>query len=322
MISDFFENGSGVGKTRLLKTLTNVNEGISGIFTAEPIKGIYEWDRTKIQLVEEPALHPSQYLSKVLSTLRTTDIILLTIDLSKDPLIQMENILSILKSGNIFLNRPPPPIKWERTGSGGIQLFFLTKSAKECEDLSDFIREIAHEAGCNNAIIKIKDKITESDIGVAFDRSSVFQTGVILATKADIPGSKQNFLLLSEKFGKIKNGTPEENNEKFEILPAAIKVNEENKEICQGLDNFAQIILNELDFIRVYTKSKKGIADRPLIVPRSSTIGDIARKIHKEMYNNFKFAYIYRLVGPQRKIRAGLTFQVDENDVIEIFTTI
>ncbi|RLI61840.1 MAG: hypothetical protein DRO88_12565, partial [Promethearchaeia archaeon] len=59
-----------------------------------------------------------------------------------------------------------------------------------------------------------------------------------------------------------------------------------------------------------------------LIVPKDSTVGQVAQKVHKDLYNGFKFAYIYRKrpEGQEIRIRAGLNFIVKEFDIIEIFS--
>ena len=127
LLSQFFEDENGAGKTALLKKLTGVSEGTIGLFTAEPIIGVYDFERAKFQMVEEPALHYASYLTKLLGGIRNAELIALVIDLSRDPIEQVENILAILEDHDIFLNHREPPIKVEKTGSGGIQIFFLSK---------------------------------------------------------------------------------------------------------------------------------------------------------------------------------------------------
>ena len=66
MLSQFFEDENGAGKTTLLKKLTGVSEGTIGLFTAEPIIGVYDFERAKFQMVEEPALHEHELPDKTL----------------------------------------------------------------------------------------------------------------------------------------------------------------------------------------------------------------------------------------------------------------
>jgi hypothetical protein len=322
LLSDFFENEDGVGKTTIIKKLTGVSDGTIGLFTPEPVIGIYEWEKAKFQIVEEPALHESSYLSRQMGGIRNADLILLTVDLSRDPIKQVENVISILEDNDIFLNHRTPPIKFEKTGAGGIQLFFLSNKARECEDRTEFIKQMVKEAGISNGIIKIYDKITTKDIEVAFNRGSVFLSGAILGTKADLPGSKQSFEKLLQKYKKPEQKANDDSNLYFTIIPIAVKHDESNNEIIIGTEKLGEQIIREIDYIRVYTKSKKGVSEKPLLMPRESTISDVALKIHKDLYNSFKFAIVYRYQGSQRKIRAGLNFQIQDHDVIELFSSI
>ncbi len=310
LLSDFFEHGLGVGKTTLLKYLTGASEGRPGNFTAEPLIGAFEWKKVKFQLIEEPALHQWQYLPRILAATRVTDIIALTIDLSKDPLPQMSHIMGILTDNSIFLNKQPPQMTFEKTGSGGIQVFFLTNSAKLSISLTEFIEEMAHAYGTTNAFVKVHQEVNVEQVEMAFNRSAIYKPAIIIATKADTEGSRENFNVLKKTWGK------------FTIFPVAITFDDSGAQKMKGLDEFGQDILTKLDLIRVFTKSKKGVAEKPLIVPRESNVGDVAKKIHKDLFNTFKYALVYRKGKNESdqltKIRAGLKFSVQEFDIIEI----
>ena len=238
----------------------------------------------------------------------------------------MENVLKILRENHIVLNREPPKVQIERTGSGGVQLFFLTKAAKDAEPLSEFIKEMVEAYGLKNATIKLFENVNVDELELAFNRSSAYKPAIILATKGDLPGSSENFQILCEKYGISKDSpdqTPDPTH--FHIYPVAIKYDDTGKEIRQGMTNFEEETLKRLNLIRIFTKSKKGVAEKPLILPKESTIGDVAIKIHKDLYETFKFASVYRNSensSLKTKIRAGLNFQVQEFDVIEIFSRV
>ena len=318
MISDFFEH-FGVGKTTLLQNLSGgLKSAKSGIFTAEPLLGIFEWEHVKFQLVEEPALHQSQYLNRIIGGVRRADILALVIDLSRDPVSQIENILSILDNYHIYLHRKPPQIKFERTGSGGIQIFFLSKEAKESEHLSDFIKDMVKAWGTVNASVKIYEKVSIEEIEIAFSRGTSFKAACIISTKADLENTKENYQ-------KMKKFLENSNKLKIEIYPVAITYNEDGEEIRKGLDNLARDILKKLNFIRVFTKSKKGVAEKPLVLPKDSTVGDVAKDVHKDLFDTFKFAYVYREVEGEftkRRTKTGINFKVNDFDVIEIFSRV
>ena len=320
LVSDYFEH-EGVGKTRLIKNLTGTATGQVGVFTSEPIVGIYHWNKIQFQIVEEPSLHLSGYLTRALGGIRNSDLILLCIDLSQDPIAQMEKLLTIFRENDIFVNRAQPPIKIEKVGSGGVQIFFLTTRAREqSEELSDFIKEMAKEFGFSNIIVKVAEPIDAEDIEIAFNKSSAFLPAMILATKADAPGSKPNFERLKEKYAIMENREKNQKQLYFDIIPVAFKQEPTGEDIRLGLDNFGLQILKTVKYLRIFTKSKKGVSDKPLILPENSTVGDVALRIHRDLYESFKYAMVYRETAAQKKIRAGLQFIMEDNDIIELFT--
>ena len=268
--------------------------------------------------MEEPAVHQSQYLNRIIGGVRRADILALVIDLSRDPVSQIENILSILDNYHIYLNRKPPQVKIERTGSGGIQIFFLSKDAKECEHLSDFIRDMVKAWGTVNASVKIYEKVSIEDIEIAFSRGTSFKAACIIASKADLSNTKENY---KKMISYLKTS----NKLKIETYPVAITYNEDGEEIRKGLDNLAEDILKKLNLIRIFTKSSKGVAEKPLVLQKDSTVGEVAKDIHKDLFETFKFAYIYREVEGEitkRKIKTGINFKVNDFDVIEIFSRV
>ena len=315
MVSDLMDKGQGVGKSTLLKNLTGESSVKPGIFTSEPKVGIYDWEHIKFQVIEMPSLQESLNLSKILAGIRNTDILTILLDLSQNPLAQLNHVVSLLTEHNIFLNCLPPNVKIERTGSGGVQLFFHSKEAKKSEKMSDFILDMVKAYGLLNATIKIYEEVTVESLEMAFNRKSVYKPALILATKADMANTKESFEFLNQKY-RTFTSTP------FEILPVAITFSSTGAQIRKGMDQFGNLILQHLNLMRVYTKSKKGVAEKPLVVPFESTIGEVALKIHKDLYYAFKFAYVYRGKGKHSttRIRTGLNFHVQEDDVIEIFS--
>ena len=71
----------------------------------------------------------------------------------------------------------------------------------------------------------------------------------------------------------------------------------------------------------VYSKKKQADAKgggraTPMALPINSTIKDFAQRIHKDFVKNFRFARISR---GGRAIQAGLSYKLQDNDVVEIY---
>lgn len=87
----------------------------------------------------------------------------------------------------------------------------------------------------------------------------------------------------------------------------------------EGLDILKKLIWEKLRLIRVYTKTKNKLEKKPIILKKGATIRELAKNIHKDFLENFKFARIYdntKFSG--RKV--GLKYELKEKDIVEIFT--
>ena len=86
-----------------------------------------------------------------------------------------------------------------------------------------------------------------------------------------------------------------------------------------GLDQLGPRTFDALDIIRIYTKEpgKDPDRNRPFTLPRASTVGDLARTIHQDIAEGFKFARVW---GPS--VFDGQAVKeahvLEEGDVVEI----
>jgi len=80
-------------------------------------------------------------------------------------------------------------------------------------------------------------------------------------------------------------------------------------------------LLRSLELIRVYTKQvhSEHYARRPLVMKRGATVGDVARAIHSRLYENFKYAVVWkRDKFPWGQKRVGISYELEDGDVVEI----
>jgi small GTP-binding protein len=84
------------------------------------------------------------------------------------------------------------------------------------------------------------------------------------------------------------------------------------------LEKLKEKIWNNLDLIRVYTKSpEKPKKVPPITLRKGSTVRDVAKIVHKDFLSNFKFARIFnnsKFSGSS----VGLDYRLSDLDVIEI----
>ena len=309
-ISDY--HTPGVGKTSLLYYMTGAAKDKIGKFTAIPEIGIFSYKKIRYQIVDMPSImeNASKGIGngkEILSQLRSCDLICLCFDLTRDVNEQMKLLLNELSSADIKINEPPPPITIEKTGANKVQVFYLTKEAKEIKDLISFtekVKELVNENGIRNAIVKIYGNITVDHIVDALTPSMVYKKAIIIATKGDLPHTE-------EAFDKLKLNY----SDKF---PVIIGVSVKKQTFP---NDFGDIVLNFLNKIKIYTVNAGIVAERPLILDRYSTVRDVAIKIHKSFFNLFDYAIINRKSARQERKKVGLEYELEDGDLIEIHTT-
>ncbi len=86
-----------------------------------------------------------------------------------------------------------------------------------------------------------------------------------------------------------------------------------------NLEGFARMVFDKMNIVRVYTKIPGKVADtdKPFTLKSGGTVADVARQIHKDFENTFRFARIWgknvfagQQVGPEHIL--------DDLDILEI----
>lgn len=310
LVSDY--HTPGVGKTMLLNYLTGAAKDRIGKFTALPEIGIYEYKGIRFQIVDMPSLMEGASKGigngkEILSQLRSSDLICLCIDLSRDIYTQMNVLLTELSNADVKINVPPPPIIVEKTGSNKIQIYYITKEAhnnKNIEELNEKIKKVVQEAGIRNATVKIYGEITIDKVVDALTPSVVYKNAIILGTKGDLPQTEV-------AFHKLKSGF----SDKF---PLIIGTSVQKKNFPE---NFGEIILEFLKKIKIFTMDAHGtLAEKPLIMDEGATVRDVALRIHRSFFELFDYAIVVRESARQKRKKVGLKYTLENNDIIEIHT--
>jgi ribosome-interacting GTPase 1 len=82
-----------------------------------------------------------------------------------------------------------------------------------------------------------------------------------------------------------------------------------------------QTIFDLLGIVRVYTKERgKGVADIPIVCRSGTTVGEMAKIIHNDFYDRFKFARIW---GPAAKFdneKVGMDRILKDKTIVQIYT--
>ena len=86
-----------------------------------------------------------------------------------------------------------------------------------------------------------------------------------------------------------------------------------------GLEQLREAVWDLLRLIRVFPKDKNGkIAERPVLLPRGSTVKKFAQKIHKEILGDFRYAKVWGASAKFPGQEVGLTHQLLDKDIVQL----
>jgi hypothetical protein len=125
---------------------------------------------------------------------------------------------------------------------------------------------------------------------------------IILGNKIDTPDGKSNLAAWQELYQA-----------QFPAEPISAL-----SDIC--LDQLRQRLFDVLEIVRVYTKApgkKPAENPTPYVLKRGSTIVDVARTVHKDIAQNFKFARVWGKTRFEGQ-RVERSYVVEDGDLVEL----
>ena len=298
---------TNVGKSCLLSVVTNADIVVSPVAytTRKPEPGVLYFEDMQLQIVETPALMDGSAGGRAggllsIGIARNADGMILMVDLSFDPVSQLNLILSELEKARVLINKPKGRVDIDRRYMGaGLRVILVGKILDgNIRDVEALLR--SYRIG--DAMVKIMGEVSLEDVEDSIFESTVYRPAVIIANKLDTKEAKKNFVQLKEFVaGRIP----------------IVAVSCEKKE---GLENIGKVLFETLDLIRIYTK-EPGVrkpSNRPFTLPRGATVVDLAKNIHTDFQKDFAFARVWskRLKFSPQKV--GLSFLLDDGDIVEL----
>ena len=239
-----------VGKSQLLAAVTSASPKVAEYpyTTQVPLPAMLPFENIQIQLVDLPPIDQQSSSAWMRTIIRQADLLLLMVDLSGDPLTELENILEELASMRV------QPV-----------------------DLGE------------------EPSLTEEMVS----RKRV----LVVANKLDSPDAEEALELLRiECEGR------------FPLVAASVSAG-------LGLEELKRAIFECLSIVRVHTKApgqKVDLSD-PVVLPKGSTVEDVAAAIHKEIGQKLRYAQIWgssKFSGQ----RVGRQHVVEDGDIVELVT--
>ena len=303
-----------VGKSTLLNKLTNATSKVAAyeFTTLDAIPGLMEYKHARIMIIDLPGIIKDASKGKgfgrrILAVAKTSNLILIMLDIWNMPHMQYYTIIEELYNIGIRLDRFPPLISISLLKSGGIAL----NSTVPLTDITlEMAREIAHEFHIVNAQIICHQNITPADLIGHLSGNCAYIPSLGVCNKMDISTEEQEqFLEQLEREGR-------------QIIRISAQTG-------MNLDLLKDEIFRKLDLIRIYLKPKGSRADliEPLIVPRGSDVKFVAGRIHRDFVDRFRYAFVQHATKEEedvlptverRKWKVGLDYVLHDFDILQI----
>jgi ribosome-interacting GTPase 1 len=294
---------TNVGKSSLLSALTNAKPLISNTpyTTTLPVAGAFHYDGVDFQLVELPALMEGSsegkgHGLKVMNIIRNADGLILMIDASKDPVEQWQILTEELENSRILIKKPRGHVEILRKPTGVIT---IGGGGRLIDCSFEEVKELLAGYGFKSVFVKLTGEVYMDDVEDAIFGMSTYKPTIVLANKMDLPGSKENLGIVLKLVGELK------------VVPVSCTTG-------VGLSIIGKTLIETLELVRVYTKPVGSIKPdpKPIVLRRGATVSDVAKSIHRELYERFKYARIWG--GNVRGLRVGLNYPIEDGCIVEI----
>jgi len=236
---------ANAGKSQLLAAVTEAIPEIAEypFTTKTPIPGMMKFEDTQIQLVDTPPIGHKEVRVLLANSLRNADLIAIVIDLSREPISQVEAALQGLREARI-------------------------------EPLTDD--------------------------GAQATPGSYPRKMLIVGNKNELAGSNENWERFHSQYAKL-----------FPLVSISAREG-------GGLEDFKRAVYQALNIIRVYTKTPGSKADLtdPMILEKGSTLEEAAESLHKDFYQNLKYAVVWGS-GKYDGQRVSKEHVLQDGDIVE-----
>jgi uncharacterized protein len=187
---------TNVGKSCLMNATTNSKVIVTPtpFSTHEPVPGIMNYADVQFQIVEAPAVMEGAAEGKAggnvtLGLARNADGVILMLDLSRDPVEQLELLLAELEKTRVLVSKPTGRVDIDRRHAGASLRVILVGKLLDCTMVD--VEQLLRNYRINDAIVRISGDVSLNDIEDAVYENTIYKPAVIVANKLDLPGAQE-----------------------------------------------------------------------------------------------------------------------------------
>jgi len=298
---------TNVGRSSLLAGVTGAKPLVASypFTTKENTPGMLQFEDLQLQLIEVPAMVPggdgkATFQEGTAELLRNCDGLILMVDLSADPVEQLEEALSDLARLQISAVKLQSNITLRRTRSGGVQ---LVTAGRLVGCTREQVESLVRSYGISHAIVRTTGDVSLDEIeDVILETSLTYKPTLIVANKSDLRETSGNVTRLLDNVGS-----------KLPILVTSCLTR-------QGVSELGKRLFGLLGLVRVYTKEPNASAPSPdpFVVKNGTTTGELSRQIHSTLFRQFKYARVWGKSVSYPGERVGVDHTLLDGDIVEI----
>ena len=299
---------ANAGRSSLLRAVTNSPVEVTAwpFGTYKPTPGMLPYQDIQFQLVEIPPIVEGSSEGRAegfmnLACVRNADGVIVVVDMSDDPAGNFLMVKDELENARILIDPPVGSVEIEKRGSGRDIQFIWEGELVDCSQ-EDIIQLLAGYR-IRSALVRVIGKVSLDTVEDALFGNAVHRPTFVLANKIDLNNDPAMLEQLRDTAAPL------------EVIPLSLQK-------TPDLDLLiGSKIFELLDITRVYTKEPgKEPATDPIVCKPGATVGDLARLIHNDFYERFKYARIW---GPAAKFdneKVGLERVLLDGTVIQLYT--
>jgi len=292
------------GKSSLFNALTGARSPVADypLTTTRPFPGMTLYQDAELQVVDLPSvltedLRPTSFASRSIAVARNSDLLLLVADASRDPEAELNELIDLLIDHGISLKQRSCEVKIQRTDTGGLRLVVMGTLRCSYQEVLELLKSY----GYRSAIVKVIGDADLDEIEEQVVLQPVYKRAIAVLNKADLV----DFEVLAELRKRVAESL------KIPVVAAS-------SQDAKSLEELKEVSFRSLEMIRVYTQKDGVVSRKPILMPRGSTVIELAELIHKELARNFRYARVWGKSVRVQGQRVGPDHQLEDGDIVEI----
>lgn len=287
-----------VGKSSIINVITNTRSktALYAFTTTTIIPGTMLHHDAHIQIFDMPGVIEGAHLGlgggrAVIGAMKVSDLVVFVIDVNSTE--QLRILLGELKALGVHINERRPTVRIIEQTNRGVEIEMNRSGIND-----RYLLEILSSLGVYSAKVKIEDPVNADDLISIVAGSAYYMRAIVALNKVD---TNKDYDRIAKRLSETHG---------IEVVPISATQN-------FNIGALKDSIYRNLDIMTVYLKPRsEQERPMPVILRRNSRVIDAAKKLHTEIADELKSAYV---TGPSSRFgrqRVGALHVLKDGDTI------